>query len=97
MEDLSFYPLAHEEYMNLRNNLKPSEIDIYLYLVSKYPPSNEEMKINTSLIYKELGYHPRTVQSAIKKLTDMNAIKITSSKSVRFGITPVQSENFGGN
>ncbi|MEL4895200.1 hypothetical protein, partial [Crocosphaera sp. Alani8] len=75
-----FYPLQHEEYLTIRSKLKPNQLDIYLYLITKHPFKDCKLEIDTSLISEQLGYHRRTVQSAIKKLVSLNLLEVEITK-----------------
>ena len=71
-----FYPLGHDEYLGLRSQLKPNELDIYLYLITKHPFKDSKIEIDTALISEQLGYHRRTVQLAINKLVSLNILEV---------------------
>ena len=71
-----FYPLGHDEYLSLRSQLKPNELDIYLYLITKHPFKDSKIEIDTALISEQLGYHRRTVQLAINKLVSLNILEV---------------------
>jgi hypothetical protein len=73
---IAYYPLHHDEYLNMRDKLKPNELDIYLYLITKHPFADSKLEIDTSLISEQLGYHRRTVQLAIKKLASLNLLEV---------------------
>ncbi len=68
----AYYPLHHDEYLTIRSQLKPNELDIYLYLITKHPFKDCKLEIDTALISEQLGYHRRTVQLAIKKLASLD-------------------------
>jgi hypothetical protein len=70
----NFYPLGHDEYLSLRSQLKPNELLLYLYLVTKHPFQDSKVEIDTALISEQLGYHRRTVQLAIKKLVSLRLL-----------------------
>ncbi|MFO0108854.1 MAG: hypothetical protein ACK510_00940, partial [bacterium] len=68
--------LGHDEYLGLRSQLKPNELDIYLYLITKHPFKDSKIEIDTALISEQLGYHRRTVQLAINKLVSLNILEV---------------------
>jgi DNA-binding MarR family transcriptional regulator len=77
---MAYYPLHHDEYLNMRDKLKPNELDIYLYLITKHPFADSKLEIDTSLISEQLGYHRRTVQLAIKKLVSLDLIQMPENR-----------------
>jgi DNA-binding MarR family transcriptional regulator len=77
---IAYYPLHHDEYLSTRNKLKPNELDIYLYLITKHPFADSKLEIDTSVISEELGYHRRTVQLAIKKLVSLDLIQMPDNR-----------------
>jgi predicted transcriptional regulator len=77
---IAYYPLHHDEYLSTRNKLKPNELDIYLYLITKHPFADSKLEIDTSLISEQLGYHRRTVQLAIQKLISLNLLEVEITK-----------------
>jgi predicted transcriptional regulator len=73
---IAYYQLHHDEYLSIRLKLKPNELDIYLYLITKHPFKDSKLEIDTALISEQLGYHRRTVQLAINKLVSLNLLEI---------------------
>ncbi|MGB5593235.1 MAG: hypothetical protein WBM62_04265, partial [Crocosphaera sp.] len=76
----AYYPLHHDEYLTIRSKLKPNELDIYLYLITKHPFKDSKLEIDTALISERLGYHRRTVQLAINKLVSLHFLKVEITK-----------------
>ena len=70
------YPLGHEEYLRIRQLLKPRELDVYLYLTTKHPFDDSVMEIDTAEIAENLGYHRRTIQTIVKRLSELELLDV---------------------
>jgi DNA-binding transcriptional ArsR family regulator len=63
-----FYPLTHSEWVRIRQELKPAERDLLLYLRTLDPFGNAEIEIGVRSLAETLGYSPSTVSRALKAL-----------------------------
>jgi DNA-binding MarR family transcriptional regulator len=71
-----FYPLQHEELLNLNRILNASELSIYLWLKTKNPFEEKLIEANTQEIAEDLEISRRTVQRALVKLQQENLIDL---------------------
>ena len=71
-----FYPLQHEELLNLNRILTASELSIYLWLKTKNPFEEKLIEANTQEIADNLEISRRTVQRALVKLQEKNLIDL---------------------
>lgn len=75
MQTNKVFNLSHQHYLQVRSKLKPAQLDVYLYLATKFGALDKEIQINTKDLAIELGYNLRTVQIALKKLNQLGLIK----------------------
>jgi DNA-binding MarR family transcriptional regulator len=71
-----FYPLQHEELLNLNRILSASELSIYFWLKTKNPFEEKLIEANTQEIAEDLEISRRTVQRALVKLQQENLIDL---------------------
>ena len=71
-----FYPLQHEELLNLNRILTASELSIYLWLKTKNPFEEKLIEADTQEIADDLEISRRTVQRALVKLQEKNLIDL---------------------
>ena len=71
-----FYPMQHEEYLNLHQILKESERSVYFWLKTKNPFEEKLIEADTQKIANDLGFSRRTVQRALVKLQEKNLIEL---------------------
>lgn len=107
MTKKKYYPLTHDELLELNSKLKDAEMRVYLYLMTLNPFPDSEMEIDTSRISEHLTLSRRTIQRAIKQLQDLQLIEVEftkfkykkaahgSSSRLGSGDTDVATKNFG--
>ncbi|MEO0685772.1 MAG: helix-turn-helix domain-containing protein [Cyanobacteria bacterium J06649_11] len=80
MAKKKYYPLTHDEFLELNSKLKDAELRVYLYLMTLNPFPDSEMEIDTSRISEHLTLSRRTIQRAIKQLQDLQLIELEFTK-----------------
>ena len=75
-----FYPLQHEEFLNLNKRLTQSELAVYLWLKTNDPFGDKLVEASTKQIANDLKVSRRTVQRALVKLRDENLIHLIITK-----------------
>ena len=75
-----FYPLQHEEFLNLNRILTQSELSVYLWLKTNDPFGEKLMEADTQEIAKDLGISRRSIQRALVKLREENLIDLVINK-----------------
>ena len=75
-----FYPLQHQEFLQLNQLLTQSELSVYLWLKTNDPFGDKFIEANTQKIAKDLGISRRSVQRALVKLQQEDLIELVISK-----------------
>ena len=75
-----FYPLQHQEFLQLNQLLTQSELSVYLWLKTNDPFGDKFIEANTQKIAKDLGISRRSVQRALAKLQQEELIELVISK-----------------
>ncbi len=75
-----FYPLQHEELINLNQRLTASELAVYLWLKTNEPFGDKLIEADTKAIAKDLNISRRTVQRALAKLQKEQLIDLVITK-----------------
>ncbi len=75
-----FYPLQHEELINLNQRLTASELAVYLWLKTNEPFGDKLVEADTKAIAKDLNISRRTVQRALAKLQKEQLIDLVITK-----------------
>ena len=75
-----FYPLQHEELINLNKRLTASELSVYLWLKTNEPFGDKLVEADTLTIAKDLNISRRTVQRALVKLRQEKLIDLVITK-----------------
>ncbi len=75
-----FYPLQHEEFLNLNRILTQSELSVYLWLKTNDPFGEKLMEADTQEIANDLGISRRSIQRALVKLREENLIDLVINK-----------------
>ena len=63
-----FYPLQHEELIDLNKRLTASELSVYLWLKTNEPFGDKLVEADTKTIALDLNISRRSVQRALVKL-----------------------------
>lgn len=71
-----FYPLQHEEFLQLSAQLKDAQLRVYLYLVTLEPFGDREIEIDTAIIAERLGMVRRTIQRALRRLEELELLDL---------------------
>ncbi len=74
-----FYPLQHEEFLNLNKRLTQSELAVYLWLKTNDPFGDKLVEANTKQIADDLNISFRTVQRALVKLQNFD-VNVTAEE-----------------
>ena len=74
-----FYPLKHEEFLNLNKRLTQSELAVYLWLKTNDPFGDQLVEANTKQIADDLNISFRTVQRALVKLQNFD-VNVTAEE-----------------
>jgi len=80
MSKPTHYPLTHAEFLQLNAQLKDGELRTYLYLMTLNPFLDSVMEIDTAQIAEQLGITRRTIQRAVKRLSELQLIEIEITK-----------------
>ncbi len=85
-----FYPLQHEELIDLNQRLTASELAVYLWLKTNDPFGDRAVEADTKVIAEELSISRRSVQRALAKLQKEKLISpaITIREIHRLKTTP---------
>ncbi len=75
-----FYPLQHQEFLQLNQILTQSELSIYLWLKTNDPFGGKLIEADTQKIAEDLGISRRTAQRALSKLQQESLIELVISK-----------------
>ncbi len=75
-----FYPLQHEELINLNKRLTASELSVYLWLKTNEPFGDKLVEADTLTIAKDLNISRRSVQRALVKLRQEKLIDLVITK-----------------
>ena len=75
-----FYPLQHEELINLNKRLTASELSVYLWLKTNEPFGDKLVEADTLTIAKDLNISRRSVQRALVKLRKEKLIDLVITK-----------------
>ena len=75
-----FYPLQHQEFLQLNQILTQSELSVYLWLKTNDPFGGKLIEADTQKIAEDLGVSRRTVQRALVKLQQEDLIELVISK-----------------
>jgi DNA-binding MarR family transcriptional regulator len=75
-----FYPLQHEEFLQLNRRLTQSELAVYLWLKTNDPFGDKLIEASTKQIADDLNVSRRTIQRALVKLRDENLIDLIITK-----------------
>ncbi len=75
-----FYPLQHQEFLNLNRSLTQSELSVYLWLKTNDPFAEKFIEADTQEIANDLGISRRTVQRALVKLQEEKLIDLVINK-----------------
>ena len=75
-----FYPLQHEEFLNLNQRLTQSELAVYLWLKTNDPFGERLVEADTKEIAKDLNVSRRTIQRALVKLREEKLIDLVITK-----------------
>ncbi len=75
-----FYPLQHEEFLNLNRILTQSELSVYLWLKTNDPFAQKFIEADTQEIANDLGISRRTVQRTLVKLLKEKLIDLVINK-----------------
>jgi transcriptional antiterminator len=74
-----FYPLQHEEFLQLNKRLTQSELAVYLWLKTNDPFGDKLIEASTKQIADDLNVSRRTVQRALVKLQNFD-INVTAEE-----------------
>ena len=75
-----FYPLQHEELIELNKRLTASELSVYLWLKTNDPFGERLVEADTKVIAEELNISRRSVQRALAKLQKEKLIDLVITK-----------------
>ena len=75
-----FYPLQHEELINLNKRLTASELSVYLWLKTNEPFGDKLVEADTLTIARDLNISRRSVQRALVKLRQEKLIDLVITK-----------------
>jgi DNA-binding transcriptional ArsR family regulator len=75
-----FYPLQHQEFLQLNKRLTQSELAVYLWLKTNDPFGDKLVEASTKQIADDLNVSRRTVQRALVKLRNENLIDLIITK-----------------
>ena len=75
-----FYPLQHEELIDLNKRLTASELSVYLWLKTNEPFGDKLVEANTLTIALDLNISRRSVQRALVKLRKEKLIDLVITK-----------------
>ncbi len=75
-----FYPLQHEELINLNKRLTASELSVYLWLKTNEPFGDKLVEADTKTIAIDLNISRRSVQRALVKLRKEKLIDLVITK-----------------
>lgn len=75
-----FYPLQHEELIELNKCLTASELSVYLWLKTNDPFGERLVEADTKVIAEELNISRRSVQRALAKLQKEKLIDVVITK-----------------
>jgi DNA-binding CsgD family transcriptional regulator len=71
-----FYPLQHQEFLQLNQILTQSELSVYLWLKTNDPFGGKLIEADTQRIAQDLGISRRTVQRALARLQEKDLIEL---------------------
>ena len=75
-----FYPLQHEELIQLNKRLTASELSVYLWLKTNEPFGDKLVEADTLTIAQDLNISRRSVQRALVKLRQEKLIDLVITK-----------------
>ena len=75
-----FYPLQHQEFLQLNQILTQSELSVYLWLKTNDPFGGKLIEADTQKIAEDLGVSRRSVQRALVKLQQEELIELVINK-----------------
>jgi predicted transcriptional regulator len=89
-----FYPLQHEELIELNKSLTGSELSVYLWLKTNDPFGERLVEADTKVIAEELNLSRRSVQRALAKLQKEKLIDLVITKFFyRVKSKPTEEDN----
>jgi hypothetical protein len=75
-----FYPLQHQEFLQLNQILTQSELSVYLWLKTNDPFGGKLIEADTQRVAQDLGISRRTVQRALVRLQEKDLIELVINK-----------------
>lgn len=75
-----FYPLQHQEFLQLNQLLTQSELAVYLWLKTNDPFGDKLIEADTQKIAEDLGISRRSIQRALVRLQREELIELVISK-----------------
>lgn len=73
---LTYYPVTHNEWWDIRRELIPSEIDVLMYLRTLSPFGDRPIEITVRGLAREMQLDPATVSRALRQLKELGHIDL---------------------